>query len=55
MRRDWLVFVNGELWQADSADGSPLVPGEHVRVEEVGPDLRLVVAAAATQTAEELA
>ena len=55
VRRDGLVFVNGELWQADSADGSPLVPGEHVRVEEVGPDLRLVVAAAATQTAEELA
>ncbi len=29
------VFVAGELWRAHPADGSELVPGEHVRVERV--------------------
>ncbi|MHB8469770.1 MAG: NfeD family protein [Gaiellaceae bacterium] len=29
------VFVNGELWQAESDDGAVLVPGSHVRVEAV--------------------
>jgi membrane-bound serine protease (ClpP class) len=29
------VFVEGELWRARRADGSDLVPGEHVRVEAV--------------------
>jgi len=43
VRRDGLVFLNGELWRAHAADDSPLVPGEHVRVEQVGDDLRLVV------------
>jgi membrane-bound serine protease (ClpP class) len=35
VRRDGLVFVNGELWQARAADGTPLEPGEHVTVEAV--------------------
>ena len=43
VRRDGLVFLNGELWRAHAADDSPLVPGEHVRVEQVEDDLRLVV------------
>jgi membrane-bound serine protease (ClpP class) len=33
VRRDGLVFVNGELWQARAADGEHLRPGEHVEVE----------------------
>jgi membrane-bound serine protease (ClpP class) len=43
VRRDGYVFVAGELWRARSADGAPLVPGEHVRVESVGDGLELVV------------
>jgi membrane-bound serine protease (ClpP class) len=43
VRRDDLVFVGGELWRARTDDGSPLVPGEHVTVEAVEDDLRLVV------------
>jgi len=35
VRRDGFVYVNGELWQARSADGSALQPGEHVTVEGV--------------------
>lgn len=39
-----LVFVDGELWRARTADGSPLEPGGRVRVESVGQDdLQLVV------------
>jgi len=30
-----LVFVNGELWQAHTGDGSELAPGERVTVEAV--------------------
>jgi membrane-bound serine protease (ClpP class) len=33
VRRDGLVFVNGELWQARAAGGEQLRPGERVRVE----------------------
>ena len=33
VRRDGLVFVNGELWQARAADGEHLHPGEQVEVE----------------------
>ena len=33
VRRDGLVFVNGELWQARAPSGEPLEPGEHVRIE----------------------
>lgn len=43
VKRAGLVSLNGELWRAHTQDGSPLVPGQHVRVEEVGDDLRLVV------------
>jgi membrane-bound serine protease (ClpP class) len=35
VRRDGLVFVNGELWQARSAGGEQLRPGEKVRVESL--------------------
>jgi len=44
VRSEGLVFIDGELWHARSADGAPLVHGEHVIVEEVEPDtLELVV------------
>ena len=43
VRRAGMVQLNGELWQARTEDGSPLLPGEHVRVERVEDDLRLVV------------
>ncbi len=43
VRREGFVQVNGELWQAHTEDGSPLVPGEHVRVERVEEGLQLVV------------
>jgi membrane-bound serine protease (ClpP class) len=33
VRRDGLVFVNGELWQARRADGERLRPGDRVSVE----------------------
>ena len=42
-RRDDLVFVNGELWRARSADGTPLRPGQSVRVSGVDPELLLEV------------
>jgi membrane-bound ClpP family serine protease len=35
VRREGLVFVRGELWQAQPADSEPLRPGDHVRVESV--------------------
>jgi membrane-bound serine protease (ClpP class) len=35
VRRDGLVFVNGELWQARTRDGGQLRPGERVRVESL--------------------
>jgi len=53
VRRDEQVQVNGELWRARSTDGSPLVPGEHVRVELVEEDLRLVVGSMASTSGEE--
>ena len=43
VRRNGLVAVNGELWQARREDGRPLPPGDHVTVEAVGADLVLVV------------
>jgi membrane-bound serine protease (ClpP class) len=43
VRREGMVQVNGELWQARTEDGTPLLPGEQVRVERVEDDLRLVV------------
>jgi membrane-bound serine protease (ClpP class) len=42
-RRDDLVFVHGELWRARPADGTPLRPGQRVRVSGVGPELVLEV------------
>jgi membrane protein implicated in regulation of membrane protease activity len=38
-----MVLVNGELWRARADDGSPLIPGERVRVEEIEEGLQLVV------------
>ena len=35
VRRDGLVFVNGELWQARTASGERLRPGERVRVDSL--------------------
>ena len=35
VRRDGLVFVNGELWQARTSGGEALRPGERVRVESL--------------------
>ena len=43
VRRNGMVFVNGELWRARTADGSPLVPGDRVRVEQVEDGLQLLV------------
>jgi membrane-bound serine protease (ClpP class) len=49
VRGEALVFVDGELWQAHSADGTPLTPGELVVVEGVEPDtLQLVVGSPVT-------
>ena len=53
VRRPEQVQVNGELWRARAADGSALVPGEHVRVEQVEDDLRLVVGSPSSPTREE--
>jgi membrane-bound serine protease (ClpP class) len=49
VRRDGLVRVGGELWQAHRADGKPLVPGEHLVVQAVGDGLELVVAPSQTE------
>jgi membrane-bound serine protease (ClpP class) len=35
VRRDGLVYVDGELWQARSAGGEQLQPGQRVRVESL--------------------
>jgi membrane-bound serine protease (ClpP class) len=44
VRGEGLVFVDGELWHARTADGEPLEPGEHIVVEAVDPEgLHLVV------------
>ncbi|HLE99010.1 MAG TPA: nodulation protein NfeD [Gaiellaceae bacterium] len=53
VRPKGLVLVNGELWRARRVDGVPLVPGEHVKVEEVEPDLGLVVGSVPSPTREE--
>jgi membrane-bound serine protease (ClpP class) len=50
VRRDGLVFVNGELWQAHRADGVPLEPGDDVAVEGVVEEgLQLIVAPASRE------
>jgi membrane-bound serine protease (ClpP class) len=51
--RDGLVQVDGELWRARSTDGSPLVTGERVSVQQVEDDLRLVVGSVSSPTREE--
>ncbi len=43
VRQGGYVFVRGELWRAHTADGSPLVPGTPVTVEQVEENLELVV------------
>ena len=53
MRREGLVQVNGELWQAHTEDGSPLVPGDYVRVERVEEGLQLVVGSPVPPNEEE--
>ena len=53
VRRNGMVFVNGELWRAHTADGSALVPGERVRVEGIEEGLRLLVGSTAHSTEEE--
>ena len=42
VRAAGLVFVDGALWQAQTADASDLVPGEEVEVQAVD-GLRLTV------------
>jgi membrane-bound serine protease (ClpP class) len=51
--RSGLVRLDGELWRARAADGASLAPGAHVRVEEVGEDLRLVVGSVSPPGGEE--
>jgi membrane-bound serine protease (ClpP class) len=53
VRREGLVHVNGELWQAHTASGSPLSPGDHVRVERVEEGLQLVVGSLLSPNEEE--
>ena len=53
VRRDGMVQVNGELWRARATDGDPLEVGEHVRVEQVEEDLRLVVGSVSQANREE--
>ncbi len=53
VRREGMVQINGELWRARTADGGALVPGDHVRIEEVEDDLRLVVGSMSTPNGEE--
>ena len=48
-----LVQVNGELWRAHTEDGSPLVPGAHVRIERVEEGLQLVVGSPMSPNEEE--
>jgi membrane protein implicated in regulation of membrane protease activity len=43
VRRDGLVFVNGELWRARTPDDTPLPPGTEIEVADVEDDLRLLV------------
>ncbi|MBA2642359.1 MAG: nodulation protein NfeD [Actinobacteria bacterium] len=52
VKRNGLVSVNGELWRASASAGTPLVHGEHVRVERVEDDLRIVVGSIPTPTEE---
>jgi membrane-bound serine protease (ClpP class) len=53
VRRNGMVFVNGELWRAHTADGTPLVTGERVRVERIEEGLRLLVGSTEPPTEKE--
>jgi membrane-bound serine protease (ClpP class) len=53
VRRDGMVFVNGELWRARREDDSPLVAGERVRVEGIEDGLRLLVGSQETSKEKE--
>jgi membrane-bound serine protease (ClpP class) len=53
VRRNGMVFVNGELWRAHTSDGAPLMPGDRVRVEGVEEGLRLLVGSTRHSTEEE--
>jgi membrane-bound serine protease (ClpP class) len=53
VRREGMVQINGELWRARTADGGALSPGDHVRIEDVEDDLRLVVGSMSTPNGEE--
>jgi membrane-bound serine protease (ClpP class) len=53
VRHNGMVMVDGELWRARTTDGEPLVTGEHVRVEEIEEDLRLVVGSMSQANREE--
>jgi len=53
VRRDGIVSLRGELWRAHAADDEPLVPGRRVRVEDVEPDLRLLVGSTGAASEEE--
>jgi membrane-bound serine protease (ClpP class) len=54
VRRNGMVQVNGELWQAHTDDGSPLVPGDHVTIERVEEGLQLVVGSPVPPTEEDV-
>ena len=43
VRQNGYISVHGELWKARTVDGSPLVPGQRVKVASVGDGLELVV------------
>ncbi|HSO01664.1 MAG TPA: nodulation protein NfeD [Gaiellaceae bacterium] len=52
VRGEGLVFVDGELWRARTANGEQLEAGERVRVESVGQDDLQLVVAPSPDTAE---
>ena len=53
VRHGGMVSLHGELWRARTVDDAPLVPGSRVLVEEVDPDLRLLVGSTAAPSEEE--
>ena len=53
VRREGMVQVNGELWRAHTEDGSPLLPGDHVKIERVEEGLQLVVGSPVPPNEEE--
>jgi membrane-bound serine protease (ClpP class) len=53
VRHNGMVMVDGELWRARTSDGEALVSGEHVRVEGIEDDLRLVVGSVSQANREE--